>query len=270
MKLPQAIRPARRLAQGLAAWSALALALPASGLETAEEIRRCVQDNLPERTSRQQIELTSEDRAGGRRTLEARLYWKREDDEATRVHIRVESPVDLRDSTYLVIEKPDDDEMFMYLPRLQKVRRITSGMLSDQLWGTDFSYEDIKQLQGITVDGASERLPDTEIGGRPAWVLAIVPSGDEPSSYERIVSAVDRETCVTLRTEFFERGDTPRKVLEADPEEIRRVGERWVGHRFEMRDVRDQTRSWLVIRKIANDVSIPANLFNPTLLGRSR
>jgi hypothetical protein len=143
-------------------------------------------------------------------------------------------------------------------------------MLSDQLWGTDFSYEDIKQLQGIATDGASERLPDTEVAGRPAYVLALVPTAEESSSYTRIVSAIDRETCVTLRTEFYERGESARKVLDADAAEIRPVAGRFVAHAFEMRDLRDETRSWLRIRKIAHDVSIPSKIFNPALLGRGR
>ena len=256
---------ARLLFAALLPWAA-----PAAALETAEEIRSCVRGNLPERTSRQEIELTSEDRAGGLRTLEAELHWMRDGDEPARVRIRVEKPSDLHGASYLVIEQPKDDEMFMYLPKVQKVRRITAGMLSDQLWGTDFSYEDIKQLQGIMAEGTSERLPDSEVAGRAAYVLAIVPAADEASSYERIVSAIDRETCVTLRTEFYERGETARKVLTADPAEIRPVKGRHVAHVFEMRDVRDETRSWLRIRKIQNDVSIPSKIFNPAMLGRGR
>jgi len=259
-----------RLTKGLMASLLLSFATPTAGLETAEEIRQCVRGNLPERTSRQSIELTSEDRAGGRRTLEAELYWQHEGDDPARLRIRVESPPDLRGSTYLVIEQPKDDEMFMYLPKLQKVRRVTSGMLSDQLWGTDFSYEDIKQLQGISLDGASERLPDTEFAGRPAYVLAIVPGDQETSSYQRIVSTIDRETCVTLRTEFFEHGEAARKILLADVAEVRPLDGRFVAHAFEMKDVRDETRSWLRIREIVNDVEIPSKVFNPALLGRSR
>jgi len=246
------------------------LALPASALDTAEEIRQCVRGNLPEKSSHQQIELTSEDRAGGQRTLEAELDWQRGDGDHARVRILVESPSDLRGSTYLVIEQDRDDEMFMYLPKLQKVRRISAGMLSDQLWGTDFSYEDIKQLQGLTLEGTTERLPDAELDGRPVYVLAVTPAEDEPSSYERVVASIDRETCVALRTEFFERGDAPRKVLVADAAGIEKQGGRFVAHSFEMRDVRDETRSWLRIHKVENDVAIPSKLFSPTMLGRAR
>jgi outer membrane lipoprotein-sorting protein len=226
--------------------------------------------NLPERTSVQTIELTSRDRAGGSRTLKARLHWKRFEGGHPRVRIRVDSPPDLRGASYLVIEKETADEMFMYLPAVQKVRRITGGMLSDQLWGTDFSYEDIKQLQGMVVDGKSERLPDAAIGSRRVYVLSVTPQLDGESSYQRIVTSVDHDTCLALKTEFYEHGEEPRKVLLADPERITRQGRLWMAREFEMSDVRDETRSWLRILEVENDTDVSDRVFGPSLLGRGR
>ena len=58
--------------------------------------------------------------------------------------------------------------------------------------------------------------------------------------------------------------------MDADVDEIRRVGEGWVAHSFEMRDLRDETRSWLRILAIQNDLTISSKIFNPALLGRGR
>jgi hypothetical protein len=230
--------------------------------KTAEEISECVRGNLPERTSQQQIELESLDRAGGKRKLAAKLDWKRGEEDRPRVRIRVQAPPDLRDAAYLVIEKPGDDDMFMYVPALRKVRRIAGGMLEGELWGTDFSYEDIKQVQGITGSGARERLPDAEVSGRPAWVVEHRPDGSEGSPYTRIVAYVDRATCVALRTEFFQRGERPRKVLVADPESLLQVGGRWLAGSLEMEDLRDETRSWLRVLKVEHDTEIPERVFS--------
>lgn len=254
----------------LAALLLCLLAPPAAALETAEEIRECVRGNLPERTNTQTIELASLDRAGGRRTLEARLHWKRFGEDQHRLRIRVDKPPDLRTASYLVIEKEGADDMFMYLPAVQKVRRITSGMLSDNLWGTDFSYEDIKQLQGIAVVGDVERLADGTVADRGVYVLAMVPPSSEESSYEKIVSFVDRETCLSIKTEFYERGDGPRKVLTADPAQLVREGDRWSARFLEMRDLQSETTSHLRVLETRNDVEIPDRTFNPTLLGRGR
>jgi hypothetical protein len=250
--------------------AALLLAPPALALETAEEIRACVRGNLPARTSVQTIELESLDRAGGRRTLVARLHWKRFGEGQHRLRIRVDKPLDLRGSSYLVIEKDSTDDMFMYLPAVQKVRRITSGMISDSLWGTDFGYEDIKHLQGIAAEGAVERLADSTVADRAVYVLAMVPESSGESTYSKIVSFVARDNCIAIKTDFYERGDAPRKVLLADLDQLTREGDRWSARSLEMRDLESQTTSRLRVVETRDDVEIPDRTFNPTLLGRGR
>jgi len=246
----------------------LLLATPASALETAEEIRACVRHNLPEKTSVQTIELESLDRAGGRRTLVARLHWKRFADDRYRLRIRVEKPPDLRGSSYLAIENDANDDMFMYLPATQRVRRINSGMISDSLWGTDFGYEDIKHLQGIAAEGAVERLPDTFLEDHAVYVLSTVPASDEESSYSKIVSYIEPKSCLAIRTEFYERGDVPRKLLLADLDQVTHEENRWLARSIEMRDLRSETRSQLRVIETRDDVEVPDRTFNPTLLGR--
>jgi len=255
---------------GLAALLPLLLAAPAAALETAEEIRQCARGNLPATTSVQTIELASVDRAGGRRTLQAQLHWKRFGADRQRVRIRVDAPPDLRGASYLVIEKDGADDIFMYLPAIQKVRRITASTISDSLWGTDFSYEDVKQLQGIAAEGAAERLADAQVAGRDVYVLALRPEASEESSYAKIVSFVDRDTCVALKTEFYDAGDAPRKLLLADPTRLVREDGRWTVRSFEMRDLAHQTTSHLEVLEAQSEVEVPDRTFNPTLLGRGR
>jgi hypothetical protein len=254
----------------LLAGSAASPAAPAP--ETPDAIVDCVKANLPEHTSVQQIELRSRDRAGSERVLRSRLHWKRFGDGEPRVRIRVDEPPDLRGATYLLIENPDGhkSEMFVYLPAVGRIRRVTEKTVSDSLWGTDFSYEDMRQLQWHSSDGTRTRLPDAVVSGRAVYVLAWEPGPEDQSGYRRIVSSVDRDTCVVLRIEFIERGDTPRKVLVADPGSLSKQDGHWLARKLEMRDLRDETTSWLEILQVQNDVEVPERIFNPTLLDRGR
>jgi hypothetical protein len=252
--------------------AALLAAQPAAAvpLETIEEIRACMRSNLPEHTSRQRVVLKARDRAGGVRVLEAQLHWKRFRRDLPRVRIRVDDPPDMRGASYLLIEQERgrESEMFVYLPAAQRVRRIAAKSMSDQLWGTDFSYDDMRQLQWIAAEGAHRRLEDREVAGRPTYVLALDLAPEEGSSYRRIVVFVDHDTCVNLRIEFYERDGEPRKVLSAEPESLFQQGERWLARELEMVDLRDQTTSWLSVVEVENDMEIPDRVFNPTFLDR--
>ncbi len=251
------------------------LLLPAASaapLETVEEIRQCMRANLPERTSRQQVVLTARDRSGGERVLETEMHWKRFRRDLPRVRIRVKAPPDMRNAAYLLIEqeKGRASDMYVYLPAAERVRRIAARTMSDQLWGTDFSYDDIRQLQWIASEGGHERLPDQEVAGRTTYVLSLRLAPEEASSYERIVAFVDHATCVSLKLEFYEAAETPRKVLTADVEGLFQQEGRWLARDVIMADLRDETSTRLHVGEIEFDVEIRDRIFNPTFLDRGR
>ena len=61
-----------------------------------------------------------------------------------RVLIRFTYPNDIRDTAFLVWEHPGgEDERFLYLPALGRVRRIAGAETQDSFVGSDFTYEDI-------------------------------------------------------------------------------------------------------------------------------
>jgi hypothetical protein len=256
-----------RVIRNAGTWAlALMLALHAGAslageLETGEQIRNCTRDNSPDSTSIQLIELKSVDRAAGERKMDARLHWKKSEDGDVRLMIRVISPQDLKGSSYLVIENEPRDTVYVYLPALAKPRRIVGGG-GRAIWSTDFSYEDIRLLQMESSQTEVERLPDAEVAGRPTYVIATQPDPARESGYERIVSYVDKETCVALKTEYFEANGVLRKHLLVDPETIEEVSGKWIARDLAMTDLRDDTQSWIQVREISIDEDISSRYFN--------
>ncbi len=241
----------------------LLLAPSALALEKAEDIRTCARKNYPATSSTQAFVLTSIGRDGAERTLQATAYWKRGSDGRAKVMLQVDRPDDLRGSSYLMLERSTRDDLFMFLPAVNRVKRIQGSQMSDALWGTDFSYEDIKQVQGVFDAGTLTREADAEVAGKKVYVLAFTPAQVEESAYKRIVSRIDPATCVALQTDFFQSLDAPRKRLVIDPKEVRQQGARWMAHLYEMQDLHNQTRSVLRIDKMSADADLPERLFNP-------
>jgi hypothetical protein len=237
---------------------------------SAEEVDRCVRSNMPIETSLQTVQMVARDRIGSERTLRSKIYWKRFDDGFSRVLARFSEPTDLDGAGFLLLEKEGRNDMFLYMPEVRKVRRVNAQTMKGSIFGTDFSYEDFERLQGVSGPETLERREDSTLeGGRVVLVIAGEPPPDAGSGYERVVSFVDPDTCIPLKTEMYEPGDKLRKVLTVDAESIEQHGESWIPRRMVMRDLRDGTETSLVVESVEFGAKIRDRMFSLTELEKS-
>ena len=153
----------------------------AAQVDTTEQLLACMRGNIPPTVRIQEVEIVSVDRAGGERRMAGRLYGQREDDKV-RVMLRIEAPQDLSGASYLIREGDNRDDMYLYLPAINRVRRITGGSGDGQLFGTDLSYNDVKQIQNAF--SATQVRPEGNrtIAGREAVASALRMAGVSPAT----------------------------------------------------------------------------------------
>jgi len=235
-----------------------------TGVDTGkdvDEITDCVKANQPQLSAEQTVTMRTVDRMGSARVSNATIYWQKFG-ENSKALIRFSAPEDLRGSALLMIQKGERADMFMYLPELRKVRRVTKRSVSGSMFGTDFSYEDFERFQGLAADGETKRLPDAEVEGRKVFVLEGRPSRAEESAYERIVSFVDQERCIPIHTELYEKGERLRKVMVMPSENITKEADSWVPHLVLVKDLVNKTQTELLVDEIELDKKLPRKLFS--------
>jgi hypothetical protein len=246
-------------------FSLFALLLVTSQLSVAGKIpaaiESCMKQNLPESTSAQSIELRARDRSNFEQVLQADVFWKRFEDDRSRVLMYFHEPADIRGARFLIIEKQPLNDMYIYMPGLFKVRKITSRKISSSIMGTDFSYEDFERLQGILSDTHAEQFPDDVISGNPAYVMMSYP--DETSGYVKVATYIDKKSCVPLKTELYERGHRLRKEMSVDPAAIQSKGGIWFPAELVMKDLRDKTETRLLVQNIDVGITLDDELFDP-------
>ena len=240
----------------------------AAAADIPEDIKTCMARNLPESTSVQSLELRARDRTGYEKVLQADVYWKRGQDQQSRVLMHFNEPADIRGARFLIIQNEPQNDMYIYMPGLFMVRKITSKRISSSILGTDFSYEDYERLYGILTDLELEQYPDDVLNGRPVHVLNSYPDGN--SGYEKIATYVDIETCLALKTELFERGHRLRKSLSIDPAAIKQVDNINVPRELLMKDLRDKTETRMIIQEIRLGMPLEDDLFDPAQLKQEK
>jgi hypothetical protein len=247
---------------------ALALALWPLGAR-AEELdpapaRACLERNSPKSTVSFRAEFAKVDRLGGERHSRATVIGKKfAADGLRRIVLRFDRPPEVRDTAMLMIESTTGpSDFYVWSPDERRVRRIASRS-NGGLFGTDFSYDDFENWRSFQKHGHSERLPDAVVADRPVYVLESEAAEGEESSYERVVTSIDQESCVVLKVDSYEPGAKLRKVLRADPTKVQKIGALAFAGALELEDVIDGTRTRVTIDQVKLDAQIPDSRFRP-------
>jgi len=250
----------RRFVLAMLCWPLAAIADDAA----LDEVTRCMRANIPPSVRIQGVEITAWDRVGGERRLKGKLYGTREK-ERVRVMLRIEAPADLAGAAYLVreAEPGKSDEMYLYLPAIQKVRRITGQSLDSQLWGTDLSYNDVKQLQNAFEGGGTTLEPGAApYEQREVYALSFTPRAEDGSRYRSVRTLVDKKTCVALKVEFTEPAGV-RKILSVLPADLKQSGPYWYASKADLSDVRNKTHTRVVVTGVSSGDKLAGRYFSP-------
>jgi hypothetical protein len=256
-----------RLHVALLAAAALAFAAPQRARAEALDLapaRACLERNTPKTTVSFRAEFVKVDRVGGERKSRASVLGKKFDDGLRRIVLHFDRPAEMRGTAMLMIESATGpSDFYVWSPDERRVRRI-AGRSDRGLFGTDFSYDDFENWRTFQKHGHAERLPDATVAERRVYVLENAAAPGEESSYERVVTSIDQETCVVLEVDSYEPGGKLRKVMRADPAKVQRVGELSMAGALELEDVIDQTRTRVVLDQIKLDTPVPDVRFRPT------
>jgi hypothetical protein len=139
-------------------------------------------------------------------------------------------------------------------------RRLPTG---ERRGRADLGLDEIGQILDPL---GSERLRlidgDAALDERPVWVLEARPEQDDPSRYARTVTFVDRELCVPLRAEFYDREGRRTRLLRVDPARVTREASSWIAREmvFQNGEGEGGARTTLRIDEVEVDVPLAPSL----------
>lgn len=187
--------------------------------------------------------------------------------EATQL-LRFLEPKDIAGTGLLGQDKADgSNEQWLYLPELDRVRRIAADRKGGRFVGSDLFFED---LQERYPEKDRHRIVGREaVNGVACEVLESVPTEAGSSVYRRRISWVDPLTLLIHRVDYFDRDDAnPSKrwqLLAAQ-----RVQGYWTVMDSRMTDLGTGHETRMTVEKVIYDRKLPARLFTPQALSDER
>ncbi len=178
--------------------------------------------------------------------------------------VRVTAPSrDAGNGTLLV-----DNNMWTYTPKINRVVKVPSSMMSQSWMGSDLSNKDISKSTEI-IDQYDHTLVATkEINGHQAWVIESIPHEEAAVVWGKEVWTI-REDFVMLEQQFWDQDGVLVKAFTTS--EIRELGGRTVATVMRMQEV-EKADQWTEMRvdDAQFDVELPPNLFTLSNLRNPR
>jgi Outer membrane lipoprotein-sorting protein len=191
---------------------------------------------------------------------------------ADRSLLRFTQPADISGTSFLVWKQAgSDDERFLYLPSLGRVRRIAGAEAQESFVGSDFTYEDIggrefdKYDYRLLTDDARWTSPDGVV--HPAFSLESR-RRDTTARFPRVVSLVRKDNFVVVHADIYNKRDESQKTFDA--KRVERVGTYWTVLEMVMVDAVQHTRTELAVEKAEYDIGLKPEAFSRRELEQGR
>jgi predicted RND superfamily exporter protein/outer membrane lipoprotein-sorting protein len=218
------------------------------------------------------LDMLMTDRRGKtrqRKTINYRKYFG----EDKRTVLFYTHPANIRDTGFLIWDYAaagKDDDQWLYLPAMRKVRRVSAADRGDYFLGTDFTFEDIK-LDGKFEprDYVFSYVGEEKIGTTDTVVVEAVPISDEVKKelgYSRNRSWVDASNWILKKVEFWDVKGRPLKTLLVD--DVRKVDGIWTRHRLSMTNHRTRHSTQFIFSEVDYVTPVPDNRFSKRSLER--
>ncbi len=150
------------------------------------------------------------------------------------------SPADVRNTAYMSFDWDNaskEDDSWLYLPALQKVKRVAAGDKSGSFMGSDFTYSDIN---GIEIEDWDYSFVKQSVllNGVDTWVIQGLPKKEvkdkvlDETGYLKTLMWIRKDNYMLVKGKYWVKQGRKIKFFKAD--DIRKVDNIWTAHTLTM------------------------------------
>jgi hypothetical protein len=176
-------------------------------------------------------------------------------------------PADVRGTAYLSWEydEPDrEDDKWLYMPALKKVRRISGSSRNEYFMGTDFTYDDIGKRR-VNKD-IHTLLGEEQAMEHDCWKVESIPV-DPQDLYKSRTLWVSKTAHMVVKAEYFDKDGLVKVYRALD---LRQHEGFWTLFRSEMDNVSRTHKTVMNMESMQYDTGLGDELFQVSAIQRGR
>jgi outer membrane lipoprotein-sorting protein len=179
-----------------------------------------------------------------------------------------EYPADIRGTglllwSYQAVDKEDD--RWLYLPALKRIRRIAGESKNEYFMGTDFTYDD---MGGRNVDDDKHTLLSAEVQDTLKYYKVESEPVDPGNMYSKKIAWIIPDKWMATRLEFYDKKGALLKVLEVS--DIRSVDGFWTPHKLHMHNLQENHQTIIEVEEVKFNKVLTEDIFSTNTLQRGR
>lgn len=240
--------------------SGLAVLLMAPGLFsqelTGEEIIQKVNDLFNVDTSYGKSKMTITTSSGQKRTFISESWSK---DKGEKNLVRYLEPARVKGQAILMLNNADD--IWMFFPRTQRVRKLATHAKKQKMQGSDFSYEDMGSGDAFIEDFVSKRLEDEKMEGYDCYKLELTRKPDSDMSYSRMIMWVIKENFVPIVIDYYDEDDPSYHEKRLTQSDIRVIDNIPTAMKVVMHNKNDNTQTEMELLEVKYNIQLDDRMF---------
>ena len=178
-----------------------------------------------------------------------------------------DEPRDVKGAAFLNHAHPTtDDDQWLYLPAVKRVKRIASRNKSGPFMGSEFAYEDLSSFE--LAKYRFNYLRDEPCGTSMCFVIEQTPV-DDYSGYSKTIAWLDQSHYQPVKVEYYDRKNAALKTLSLEDYRLY-LAKYWRPHKLVMVNHQTGKSTDLLIKQISFNTGRTAADFDTNALQRAR
>jgi outer membrane lipoprotein-sorting protein len=222
----------------------------------AEQIIQKVNELFNPETGYSRSKMTIITSSGEKRTF---LYDSWNKNKGEKNLIRYLEPTRVKDNAILMLNNADD--IWMYFPRTQRIRKLATHAKKQKMEGSDFSYEDMGSGDAFIKEFQATKLDDEKMEGHDCYKIELIRKKDSDLSYSRIIMWVIKKNFVPVVMDYYSENDPGLCEKRLVQSNIRVIDEIPTAMNMIMFDKLDNTQTEMELLEVKYNLPLDDSIF---------
>ena len=240
---------------------------PCLGAEmTAYEIVKKSEDLLDQaKDSQTDMLMTLINKKGNKRERNLAAYIKKGENDSSKSLLFFRTPADVKGTSFLVWSEPDkDDQQWLYLPALKRVRQISASGKGESFMGTELTFFDMGSHD--IDDYTFTLLKEEEYEGESCYMIEALPK--EVQFYNKIIIWIRTGNFIPAKADFYDtKGAYLKEGIFANVQNIQGIN---TPTHIEMHNKQNSRSTILELSEILYDKGLEDDIFTERYMKRGK